>query len=322
MADAILCGLLTRPPPNGAATLKHHRPDIQHVNKLLGSEIGRVRLVDHEVRSRSIGAGWITEDLLFHSNIGDQIPAWFVHPTNVEAPAPAILYCHAHGNRYDIGRTEVVEGRPALQAAYAPDLQELGWAILCLEMPCFGERREHEESALSKSHLWQGRTLFGRILAELVAGVDFLAAHPAINSERIAAMGISMGGTHAWWLAALEPRIKAAVHMCCFSDMECLIASGAHDGHGHYMTVPGLLACTSTGRLAGLAAPRPQLCCVGMKDWSTPADCFVKARSELEEAYEEAGHAEALEFFVEPDAGHEETPAMRKRVLDFLARHL
>ncbi len=296
--------------------------DRDAVRALLGGEIGEVQLGEPEVRSQRTEGGWLTQDLLFRSSLGDAVPAFFMFPDDAGHPVPAILYCHAHGGRYDIGRMELFDGRAALQSAYAADLRDLGCAVLCLELPCFGERREPEESALSKSHLWHGRTLFGRMLAELVAGVDYLAAHPGIDETRIGAMGISMGGTHAWWLAAIEPRIRASVNMCCFADLECLIATGAHDGHGTYMTVPGLLRLTSTGRLAALAAPRPQLVCVGLRDWSTPEDCFNKARAELQAGYVQSDAKERIEFLVEAEAGHQETTAMRQAALAFIDKQL
>ena len=292
------------------------------IRALLGGELGTVRLGDPKIRSLVAEGGWLTEDLLFPTSLGDDIPGYFIRPEALQAPVPAILYCHAHGARYDIGRAELLDGRPALQSAYADDLRGLGVAVLCLEMTCFGERWKPGESALAKTHLWQGRTLFGRMLAELVAGVDFLAAHPDIDEDRIGALGISMGGTHAWWLAALDPRIRAAAHLCCFADLACLVASGQHDGHGNYMTVPGLLGATSTGRLAALAAPRPQFIGIGLRDRFTPKACFDKARAELEAGYARAGAPETLEFCVDPDTGHVETPAMRLAVLSFLENHL
>ena len=298
------------------------KPDREAVRALLGGEIGNVMLGEPEVRSQRAEDGWLTQDLLFRSSLGDAVPAFLICPVDAETPVPAILYCHAHGGRYDIGRKELFDGRAALQSAYAADLRDLGCAVLCLEMPCFGERREPEESALSKSHLWHGRTLFGRMLAELVAGVDYLAEHPGIDETRIGAMGISMGGTHAWWLAAIEPRLRAAVNMCCLADLECLIATGAHDGHGPYMTVPGLVRLASTGELAALAAPRPQLVCVGLRDWCTPEECFDKARAALEAGYACSDAQNMIEFCVDPDAGHEETPAMRKAALAFFDKHL
>ncbi len=294
-----------------------------HIKALLGNQVGNVTFTNCDLRSHSQISGWQVEDRLFQTTDGDQVPAYFIRPSTDQPPVPAVLYCHAHGNEYGIGRQELLAGRPALQAPpYAAELIALGCAVLCLEMPCFGERSDINESATAKSRLWHGRPLFGQMLAEQTAGIDFLADHPSVDASRIAAMGISMGGTHAWWLAALEPRLRAAVSMCCFSDLECLINTGQHDGHGQYMTVPGLLQTCSTGTLAGLAAPTAQLICVGLQDWSTPGDCFAKARQELARAYDDAGAAHLLEFHVEAELGHQESAVMRQRVIDFLARQL
>lgn len=290
--------------------------DRDHVLRLLGGEVGTLHVAD----AAEPGEGR-PGNLTLRLSDGTDAPAIFLRPPGA-GPVPAILYCHAHGNRYDIGRDELISGRPALTAPYAPDLLARGYAILCVEMPCFGARSHLSESTEAKARLWRGTTLFGRMLAEQTAALDWLSARPDIDADRIGTLGISMGGTLAWWMAAIEPRIRAAVSLCCFADMDCLIRSGAHDGHGHYMTVPGLLAHATTGQVAGLAAPRPQLHCVGLADWSTPESCFATARRDLEAAYADAGSAGAAEFHVEPETGHVETPAMRALVLDFLDRHL
>jgi len=267
-------------------------------------------------------AGFTLETLGFPDACGgEEIPAYLITPQG-PAGAPAVLYCHAHGARYDIGKEELLDGRPALTAPYAGPLAALGFVVLCLEMPCFGARAGRSESATSKEHHWRGTTLFGQMIGEQVAGLDYLAGLSGVDAARIGAIGVSMGGTLAWWLSALDARVRAAVSLCCFADLACLIDAEAHDGHGPYMTVPGLLARFSTGRLAGLAAPRAQLHCVGLRDWSTPERCFETARSELAAAYAACGAGDRVEFFVEPEAGHEETPEMRRRALGFLARRL
>ena len=218
-----------------------------------------------------------------------------------------------------MGRDELLEGRPALQGAYAADLVAAGIAALCIEMPCFGARAVPDESPRAKAALWRGETLFGQMLAEQHAGVDVLAAHPAIRADRIGAVGFSMGSTLAFWLAALDPRIRAASAAGSFADLETLVAQGAHDGHGIYMTVPGLLPVARTGQIAGLVAPRALQIAVGLRDAATPAAAFDVARSDLEAAYAGGGR---LEFVVEPEAGHEETPMMRAAVLRFLSKEL
>lgn len=249
-----------------------------------------------------------------------EVPGLYLCPEG-PGPFPAVLYCHAHGNRFDRGAEELILGRPALVSPYGPALAERGIASLCIDLAPFGGRQaEGPEAALAKALHWQGRTLMGQMLAELSAAFDWLAARPEIDARRIAALGLSMGGTHAYWLAALEPRVAACAHLCVFADLAPLIASGAHDLHGPYMTVPGLLAEGDMGDVAALVAPRPQLVCIGAADPLTPETARDPALARLRAAY--ADTPDRLALHVDPDTGHRETPAMRAAVLAFLAYHL
>lgn len=189
-------------------------------------------------------------------------------------------------------------------------------------MPCFGERQHLKESATAKACFWYGDTLYGWMLSELIASVSYLADQPFVDAKRIATLGISMGGTHAWWLAALDARISATVALCCFADLSCLIKNDLHDGHGIYMSVPDLLSQTSTGGLAASACPKPQFFGIGLEDPCTPPHCFELARDELLSVYSEAGAADQLVFHVESDLAHQESKLMRENALAFLQRCL
>ncbi len=292
------------------------------VRRLLGRNFPGQGFVDVVKRGRSDCYGWVLEDLSFQNVEGEAVPAFFLRPPEQNPPVPALVYCHAHGNLYSSGRQELLEGRPALLRPYAMDLVQLGIAVLCIEMPCFGARQNASESSLAKALLWQGETLFGLMLAEQAAGVDFLASHPAVRADRIGALGFSMGSTLAWWLTALDKRIHSAAVLCSFADLETLVRIGAHDGHGLYMTVPGLLSVARSGVIAGLAAPRALQICVGLKDWSTPKQAFTVGRRDLQDAYDTVGAPAKLSFHVEPDTGHRETSSMREAVLTFLRREL
>lgn len=251
---------------------------------------------------------------------GAAISGLFMLPDG-PGPYPAVLYAHAHGNRYAIGADELIHGRPALQGPYGPALADLGIASLAIDLAPFGARQaQGAEAALAKAALWQGRPMMGQMLAELSATFDWLIAQTAIDSARIATLGLSMGATHAYWLAALEPRIAACAHLCVLADIAPLIATGAHDLHGPYMTVPGLLAHGDMGDVAALVAPRPQFVGLGADDPLTPAPARDPALTRLAAAYRNA--PEALEVHLAQDSGHVETPAMRAAVLDFLQRHL
>jgi dienelactone hydrolase len=294
----------------------------ERLEAALGLAVSSARFAGCELVSRQAQGGWWRDELSFLSASGETVPGLFLHPGEEARPVPAVLYCHAHGNRYEHGMEELELGRPALAGPYGSSLAQLGIASLCLEMPCFGTRQVPGEQARAKAHLWAGSTLFGQMLHELAAGVSFLADQPQIDGGRIAVLGFSMGSTHAFWLAALDERLAAGVALCSFADLATLIAQGAHDGHGIYMMVPGLTAVLSTGELAGLAAPRALFIGAGLADWSTPPQALQVARKALEEAYAAQGAGHRLQFYVEPQGGHQETPAMRAAALGFLADQL
>lgn len=252
--------------------------------------------------------------LAFRTQGGEAVGGWLCHPA-APPPWPVVLVVHAHGNRHDIGARELVDGRPAQPRPLGPDLAARGIASVCLDLPCFGGRAGQSERAAAKAALWRGGSLAGQMLAELRAQVDWLERDPRFG--RIAAYGLSMGATLGYWLAAVEPRIAAVAQLCCLADLDRLIASGAHDLHGDYLTVPGLPGLASNGRIAGMIAPRPQLVCLGARDPLTPPDALSVALDDLRAGY--AAAPEALQVLIDPDVGHVETPAMRDMVLDFLA---
>ena len=246
----------------------------------------------------------------------DLIPAVSVAPADFGSDAPALLYCHAHGNAYGIGKSEVLEGRPALQEPpLAQVIARTGWIVFCIDMPGFGARQSQgPESALAKSAHWYGQTLLGQMVNDQLLALEVLV--DAFRPSSIATLGISMGGTLAYLVAAVRDDIAATAHLCVFADMAPLIKAGAHDLHGPYMTIPGLLKDHDMSSIAALVAPRHQFVATGDTDPLTPANAYAPAIKLLENAYRD--HPDRLTIVRDLAAGHEETPAMREACLEFL----
>lgn len=264
----------------------------------------------------------IIERLRFNGSDGSAIRGFLTRPSEITGPRPAILYAHAHGSRYDIGASELIDGRPALLDPPGPALARAGYVVLCIDMPTFGERASISESVASKTALWYGRPLFGQMLSDQSGALTWLASRGDVDPGRIGMTGISMGATLSYFLSAIDRRIAAIAHLCCYADFATLIEIGAHDRHGHYLTIPGLLRETSTGEIAGLVAPRPQLIRVGSDDPLTPPLAVSRAFTETASAYERAAAPKALSLETEQGVGHCETPSMRRAVLDFFKTHL
>lgn len=263
--------------------------------------------------------GYAVETLRFH--LGDiEVRGLLTRPLDTTGKLPAILYGHSHGGRYDIGAAELLTGREYLQSPLGPVFARAGYVTLCLDMPVFGLRATTKESAAAKALLWHGKSLFGQMLSDHAAALTYLASRADVDPTRIGAFGISMGCTLSYWLAAMDDRIKAVAHLCCFADQRTMIELGAHDGHGIYMTVPGLLAETDAGEIAAMVAPRPQLVTIGEADKLTPPLAVQRAWADLEPAY--AAIPQNLQRISEPGIGHQETPRMREAMLQFFAANL
>ena len=248
------------------------------------------------------------------------IPGTFVRPAG-PGRYPAVLYCHAHGGDYRLGRRELLTGSRFLQEpGYGVALASAGLASFCIDMTGFGDRqREGTESGSAKSLAWWGKSLFAVMLDDLSAALGYLAARPDVDARRIFTLGLSMGAAHAWWLAALDDRVAGTAHMCMLADILPLIGEGVHDRHGLYLTVPGLLTLAEAGDVAGLVAPRPQLVCHGGLDHLTPETARVPALDRVYSAYDRAGVPDRLATMLDPEAGHGESAGMRVAILNFLS---
>jgi dienelactone hydrolase len=272
-----------------------------------------VRTVEH--------ADFIQEDWLFEWNQIEPVPGVLLKPRHVEPPFPAVLYHHAHGGDYELGKDELLQGRKALRRPYGPELVRLGYAVLCVDAWCFGERQGRSESEVFKEMLWKGEVLWGRMVFDALKAFDFLTSRPDIKADSVASMGISMGGTMALWSTALEPRIRACVDLCSLADYDALIAQKALDRHGIYYYVPDLLKHTSASELNSLTAPRPRMCVVGRHDALTPISGVEGIDRTLSDLYSASENPEGWNLLV-TETGHFETELSHTRVLEFLQNSL
>jgi hypothetical protein len=169
--------------------------------------------------------------------------------------------------------------------------------------------------------LWHGQVLWGMMVYDSLRSVDYLATREDLDTTRVGTLGISMGSTAAWWLAALDERVKVCVDLCCLSEYQALRETRGLDGHSVYYFVPGLLKHFGTAEINGLIAPRPHLSLAGVYDRLTPPAGLDRVDAHLRRAYADAGAPDAWELR-RYETGHGETAAMRADALAFLQRWL
>jgi hypothetical protein len=272
------------------------------------------------------GPGYTLEHLHLELNGIETVPALMLIPHNLSAPAPTMQYIHWHGGDYNVGKQELLQGTRKLQA-YAPVFAEKGIVSLAIDSWVFGERMPYPEdggrgeSDTFKEMIWKGRVLFGMMMYDEWQALNYLCSRPEVDPNRLGAMGISMGSTKAWWLAALDPRIKVCIDICCLTDFEALIEDKGLYRHGIYYYVPDLLKHFSTSQINELIVPRPRLSVNGREDGLTPPGGVEKVRDHLMPLYAEYGDPQdcRIELF---DCKHEETPEMRAIILEWLDKYL
>ncbi|NLG84608.1 MAG: alpha/beta hydrolase [Firmicutes bacterium] len=294
-------------------------------SKLL-SLLGDLPAMNRAVRCEKIAEitfdNYILENLLLDLNGIELVPAYFVKPIIQKEKFPAILYNHAHGGDYELGKNELIRGRKSLQEPpYADVLAGMGIASLCIDAWAFGDRRGRSESELFKEMLWNGRVLWGMMVYDSLKALDYLSSRPDVDADKIGTLGFSMGSTMAWWIAALDERIQVCVDICCLSDFRSLIAQRALDGHNLYYYVPGLLKHFDTADILALISPRYHLSLNGKYDKLTPIEGLYKIDAVMKRVYKEDGNPDGWKLLIY-DTGHYETAYMRKEVVDFLNKYL
>jgi len=269
--------------------------------------------------------GYTLERWVLDLNGIEPVPALLLIPDRRQNPAPGLLYIHWHAGQYDLGKEQLLRGT-SVQPAYAPICAEKGLVTLAIDSWCFGERQHDangkrgEEDAF-KEMLWRGRVLFGMMMLDEFRAVDFLAGRPEVDPSRLGAFGMSMGATKAWWLGALDPRVRLTADVCCLTDFESLIEAHGLSGHGIFYYVPWLLKHFDTTGINALIVPRAHLSVNGRKDPLTPPAGVEKIRDALLPLYRAHGREEDLriELF---DCAHEELPEMRAQILQWMDRYL
>ena len=269
--------------------------------------------------------GYTLERLVLDLNGQEPVPALLLIPDKRQERAPGMLYIHWHAGMYGLGKEQLVRGVEQ-QPAYAPLCAGKGIVTLAIDSWCFGERQHEtdghtgEEDAF-KLMLWRGQVLYGMMLFDELRALDYLAGRAEVDPERLGVFGMSMGATKAWWLAALDQRVRLCMDACCLTDYEELIKAHSLKEHGIYYYVPSLLKHFQTAQINELIVPRAHLSVNGRLDVLTPPAGVEKIREYLLPLYREHGKEQdcRIELF---DCKHVELPEMRKLILEWMDRYL
>jgi len=304
---------------------------------------------------------YIEEYLTFQTTPDLRVPAYVLIPKNASFPAPGIVVLHDHGGAYVWGKEKVVaidnehaalsEFKKGLYegTSIANELVRRGYVVIAIDMFYWGERRmlldddpssyrepqtmsseevqafnrrsSQNEQLVARSLMTAGITWPGVVLWDDLRTVDYLASRPEVDRRRLGCVGLSVGGYRSFVLAALDPRIKAAVDVCWMTSYASNIRRHVMNTVGFTFHIPCLYRYLDLPDLAALIAPRSVFVINGSKDGLFPPDGVDKAHRKIEACFRKAGAPEHQRCRVY-DAPHQFNRAMQAEAWDWLATHI
>jgi dienelactone hydrolase len=265
----------------------------------------------------------------FHNGVDMVVPGILLIPKHRKGPAPAVIALHGHGSSKESVCTD-----PRNSQLVGPSLAKRGYVVAAID-GYFASGRvgkgpagkldkgaNAQEMSLFKLNLWLGRSLWGMMLRDEQCLLDYLQTRAEVDRRRIAATGMSMGCTRAWWLAAIDDRVRAIVGVACFTRYTELIAHGNLRKHGIYYFVPGILRHFDTEAIYALVAPRPMLMLSGDQDGGAPTDGILVLEKKLAAVYGLYGQPERFRSVLYRGTGHEYLPEMKAEMLAWFEKHL
>ncbi len=275
------------------------------------------------VTGRLTNAVYSMEKVIFES-----LPHYYV-TANLYLPAgggagkhPAVLLSAGHSQA---GKTE--------NHRIAASLASKGFVTLTYDPLGLGERKQTFDARIGRSiagccaneHLQAGAQsqLIGQSVAryfifDAMRALDYLESRPEVDAARIGAAGCSGGGCLTTYIAALDPRIKAAAPACYLNSLRVLFAGPDPDSE---MSMPRFLAAgLDHADFLEMVAPKPWLILATDGDFFTPAGARM--------VYDEARHwyrfydaEDRVRFFVGP--GPHGTPIeTREAINEWMIRWL
>jgi len=223
--------------------------------------------------------GVLIRTLVLTTAVGDRVPALYLTPDG-PPPWPAVVAVHQHDGNYAVGKSEPagLAGEPDM--AYALAMARLGVAALVPDLTAFEGRQGAQPCGadgerMEAFHLLAlGTSLQARHVQDVALCVSWLIAQDDV-AEGIGLIGHSLGGQVAFFAAACDERVRAAVISCGLGTVESFHAAGVVHNPAWY--VPGIIAGGDSPAIAAVTAGQSFWISAGARDHLFPLDGVEQA---------------------------------------------
>jgi dienelactone hydrolase len=303
---------------------------------------------------------FVRETIEFNTAPWFRVPGYFYVPKNVPLPAPALVVFHEWGGPILFG-ADRVSGEPLHPAivehrrrnssgrALADWYASQGYAVVVIDAYHFGRRAPrglnglpdvYDPAKLDEATLkrydslvrdslylgvrqlnWAGTTWAGVNYGDDSRCVDYLLSRKEVDPERIGCTGLSGGGWRTNIMAALEPRIKAAVSVGWMTTGDTQQPYNVSGAIGTFCLLPGVWNRIDIPDLIAMAAPKAVMVVSGTRDMLFPPLGQREAARQIAEAYAWAGYADRFRDYA-PDKEHCYDAEIQSEALAWFDKHL
>lgn len=313
-----------------------------------------------ETLSRIETNSFIRETIEFNTTPWFRVPGYFYTPKNVPLPAPALVVLHEWGGPMLFG-ADRVSGDPKHDAvirhraktasgrALADWFASNGYAVIVIDAYHFGNRAPRgldglpesfdpakldqdtldRYDAIARKNLylgvrqlnWAGTTWAGVNYFDDSRCVDYLLSRKEVDGERIGVTGLSGGGWRTNMMAALEPRIKAAVSVGWMTTGDTQQPYNVSGAIGTFCLLPGVWNRLDIPDLIAMAAPKACMVVSASKDRLFPPLGQREAARQIQKAFDWAGHPERFKSYMPPKP-HCFDAEIQEEALEWFDKHL
>lgn len=267
--------------------------------------------LDVHIVGEERGESYVRKHLTYAAEANDRVPAYLLIPDRTAPGRPAVVCLH---QTVKIGKAEPAGLGGNSNLHYAHELALRGYVAIAPDYPNFGDYHVDPYAMGYASATMKGIVNHRR-------AIDLLAGLPQVNRHRIAAVGHSLGGHNALFLAAFDSRVKAVVTSCGFTSfrryMKGDLTGWSHRGYmpriaSDYGRSPDRMPFDFSDVLRAIG-PRPVFVNAPLRDsnfdWSG-----------VDDAVRESGNRRVV--VKHPDSGHEFPPEIRREAWALLDNSL
>jgi dienelactone hydrolase len=311
------------------------------------------------VRTEDRGS-FTLEHITFQTTPAIRVPAFLLKPKKEgRLPAIVALHDHGGFYMWGKEKLVQLENEHPVLTEFkkrsyaghsiAEDMARAGYLVIVIDMFYWGERRmlvpgdaedwRERPATLTRERInafnqrsgqnepWMGRTIAatggtwpGIMLWDDIRTVDYLVSRPDVDPNRIGCLGLSVGGLRSAYLAAADPRIKAAVVIGWMTSFPSQLREKIMYTIGPTKLIPGLYRYLDYPDIASLAMPAAMLVINGGKDQLFDSKGVQIAFQKLKDCYAKARIPDKVQCTLYPDAPHEFNEAMQEEAWRFLSR--